>query len=108
MTQSVYLRINTGSLAIFAASRPASSRALASSQFGLQNFSVELFHERIGRGQIGKTPPKIGLPFSDNSPSMSRLNFSRPVKVRHSAAQFDIQYVTSDAKLDDVRIFTLV
>jgi hypothetical protein len=79
-----------------------------SSPFGVQNFSVELFHKCAGRGQIGKTPPKIDLAFSNNYPSMPNLNFFRPVKVRHPAAQFDIQWTISDDKLDDVRIFLLV
>ena len=39
---------------------------------------------------------------------MPRRNFSRPVKVHHSAAQFDFQFIASDNKLDDVGIFPLV
>jgi hypothetical protein len=68
-----------------AAPHPAS----ASSPFGLQ-FSAELFHERAGRDQIGKTPPKIDFVSSNNCPSMPRLYFSRLMKVHHPAAQFDI------------------
>jgi hypothetical protein len=70
----------------------------------LQNFSVELFLKRAGGGQIGKTPPIMDVAPSDNSTSMSRLNFSRPIP----AAQFDIQYIIIDDKLDDVGIFPLV
>jgi hypothetical protein len=39
---------------------------------------------------------------------MPRLNFSRPVKVQHSPAHFDIQFIINDEKLDDVGIFTFV
>jgi hypothetical protein len=39
---------------------------------------------------------------------MPRQNFLRPVKVHHSAAQFDVQFIASDDKLDDVGIFHLV
>jgi hypothetical protein len=39
---------------------------------------------------------------------MPRLNFSRLVKVDHQAAKFNIQFIASDDKLDDVGIFTLV
>jgi hypothetical protein len=74
----------------------------------LQNFTAELFPERLGRRQIGKTPSKKDLAFSNNSPSMPRRNFSRCVKVHHSAAQFDFQFIASDNKLDDVGIFPLV
>jgi hypothetical protein len=74
----------------------------------LQNFSVELFPKRAGGGQIGKTPPIIDVAPSNDSPSMSRLNFSRPMKVQHPAAQFDIQHIIIDGKLDDVGIFPLV
>jgi hypothetical protein len=74
----------------------------------LQNFSVELFHERAGRLQIRKTPPKIDLAFSNNSPSIPRLNFSRPVKVHHPAAHFDIQFIIYDEKLNDAGILLLV
>jgi hypothetical protein len=80
----------------------------ASAFWTLQNFSTKLFHERASRGQIGKTPPIIDFVSSNNSPSMSRLNFSRPVKVHHPTAQFDIQFIFSDEKLDDVGIFSLV
>src|SRR6516165_12357111 len=73
-----------------------------------KTFSAELFHKRAGRGQTGKTPPKIDLAFSNNSPSLSRLNFSQPVKVHHVAAEFDTQFISRDEKLDDVRISTLV
>jgi len=38
---------------------------------------------------------------------MPRRNFSRPVKVHHSPAQFDVQFITSYDKLDDVGIFPL-
>jgi|SRR6516225_5769605 hypothetical protein len=82
--------------------------ASASSPFGLQNFSAELFPERAGRVRIRKAPPKIDFAFSNNCPSMSRLNFSRPVKVHDPAAQFDIQFITSDDKLEDVGILLLV
>jgi hypothetical protein len=85
----------------------ASAAPSASSPFGLRNFSAKLFHERAGRVQIGKTPAKIILAFSNNSPSMPRLNFSRPVKVHYPAAQFDIQFIIGNGKLDDVRIFSL-
>jgi hypothetical protein len=74
----------------------------------LQNFSVELFHERAGRLQIGKTPPKIDVASFNNSSSIPRLNFSRAVKVQHPPAHFDIQFIINDEKLDDVGIFTLV
>jgi hypothetical protein len=74
----------------------------------LRNCSAELFHERLGRNQLGKTPPKIDLIFSNNSSSMPRLNFSRPVKVHHPAAKFDIQFIAIDDKLDNVRILILV
>jgi hypothetical protein len=71
-------------------------------------FSTELFYERASRGQIRKTPPKIDLFFYDNSPPVPHLNFLRPVKLRHSAVYFDIQYIIGDGKLDDVGIFALV
>jgi hypothetical protein len=79
-----------------------------SSPFGLQKFSAELFSESGGRVRIEKTPPKINLAFSDNSPSIPRPNFSRPMKVHHPAAHFDIQFIINDEKLDDVGIFILV
>jgi hypothetical protein len=75
---------------------------------GLQNFTVELFHKRTGRGQIGKTPSKIDFVSSNNSPSLPRLNFSRTVKIHHLAAQFDTQFISRDEKLDDIGIFPLV
>jgi hypothetical protein len=71
-------------------------------------FSTELFYERASRGQIRKTPPKIDLFFYDNSPPVPHLNFPRPVKLRHSAVYFEIQYIIGDGKLDDVGIFALV
>jgi len=67
-----------------------------------------LFPERAGRGQIGKTPSKKDLTFSKNSPSIPSRNFSRPVEVHHSPAQFDVQFIASDDKLNDVGIFPLV
>jgi hypothetical protein len=39
---------------------------------------------------------------------MPRRDFLRPVKVHHSAAQFDAQFIAGDDKLDDVGIFPLV
>jgi hypothetical protein len=75
---------------------------------GLQNFSVELFHERAGRLQIRETPPKIDSAFSNDSPSIPYLNFSRPVKVHHPPVHFDIQFIVGDKKLDDVGIPLLV
>ena len=101
------LRNSSGSLAIFAAIRCASSRS-ASWFFGLQNFSAELFLERAGRLQIGKAPSKVNLVFYDNSPSVPHLNFSRAVKVHHPAAHLDVQFIFRDGKLDDVGIFALV
>jgi hypothetical protein len=74
---------------------------------GWQNFPTELFHERAGRRQIRKTPAKIDFAFSNNSPSMANLNFSRPVKVHYPAAQFDVQFVINDGKPNDVGKFTL-
>jgi hypothetical protein len=74
----------------------------------LWKFSAELFHEVAGSGKIGKTPPKIDLVFSNNSPSVPRLDLSRPVKVHYPAGQFEIQFIISDEKLNDVGIFTLV
>jgi hypothetical protein len=74
----------------------------------LQNFSVELFHERAGRLQIRKTPPKMDLAFSNDSPSIPCLNFSRPVKVHHLAPHFDIRFIINDEKLDNVGILLLV
>jgi hypothetical protein len=74
----------------------------------VKNFPAELFFEHAGHVQIRKTPPKIDLAFSDNSPSIPRLNFSRPVKVHHPAAHFDTQFTINNEKLDDVGIFTLV
>ena len=75
--------------------------------FGWQNFSTELFYEPAGIGQGRKTPAKIDLAVSNNSPSMPHLNFSRLVKVCYPAAQFDIQFI-NDGKPDDVGMFTLV
>jgi hypothetical protein len=63
---------------------------------GWQKFPTELFHERAGRRQIRKTPAKIDLAFSNNSPSMANLNFSRHVKVHYPAAQFDVQFIIND------------
>jgi hypothetical protein len=74
---------SSGNLAKFTAILRASSRASALSGNALQNFSAELFHERAGRGQIGKAPPKIDLAFYNNPPSVPGLNFSRPVKVHY-------------------------
>jgi hypothetical protein len=74
----------------------------------LRNCSTKLFHELTGRGCLGKTPPKTDLAFSNNSPSVPRLNFSRPVKVHHPAAKFDIQFIAIDDKLDNVGILILV
>jgi hypothetical protein len=62
----------------------------------------------MGRLQIRKTPPEIDLARSNNPPSIPRLNFSRPVKVHHTAAYFDIQFIVSDDKLNDMGIFPLV
>jgi hypothetical protein len=73
-----------------------------------RKFSAEPFLESGGHVRIGKTPPKINLAFSNNSPAVPRLNFSRRVKVHHPAAHFEIQYIIGDDKLDDVGIFTLV
>jgi len=67
-----------------------------------------LFYERLGRAQIGKTPPKIDLSFCDNSQSMAHLNFAQSVKVHYPAAHFEVQFIIGDDKLDDVGIFTLV
>jgi hypothetical protein len=39
---------------------------------------------------------------------MPRRNFSRPVKVHHSPAQFDVQFIAGDDKLNDVGKFPLV
>jgi hypothetical protein len=47
------------------------------------------------------------LAFSNNSSSIPRLNFSRPVKVHHPAAHFDIQFIINDEKLDNVGILLL-
>jgi len=74
----------------------------------VRNFSAELLHELAGRSEIGKASPKIDLAFSNNSPSVSRLYLSRPVKLHHSAAHFDIQFFIGGDKLDDVGIFPLV
>jgi hypothetical protein len=71
-------------------------------------FSAELFYERVGRAQIGKTPPKIDLSFCDNSPSVPHLSFAQPVKVHYPAAHFEVQFIISNYKLDDVGIFILV
>jgi hypothetical protein len=65
----------------------APHRALASSPFELQNFSVELFHKRAGRLQIRKTPPIIDLAFSNNSPYIPCLNFPRSVKAHNPAVR---------------------
>jgi hypothetical protein len=91
-------KLSAIALASFAMSprSAAPRRGVASSPFGLQNFSVELFHERAGRLQIRKTPPKIDLAFSNNSPSIPCLNFSRPVKVHHPPPHFDIQFIVRD------------
>jgi hypothetical protein len=75
---------------------------------GLQNNSAELFRELAGRGQIGKAPAKIALTFSNHSPAVPRLNFSRPVKLHDPAAEFDIQFIAGNDKVHDVRIFFLV
>jgi hypothetical protein len=74
-----------------------------SSPSGLQNFSVELFLKRAGGGQIGKTPPIMDVAPSDNSTSMSRLNFAT-----YSGGSMRQQYIIIDDKLDDVGIFPLV
>jgi hypothetical protein len=75
---------------------------------GWQNFPTELFNECAGIGQIGKTPSKIILAFSNNSPTMPRLNLPHPVKVHDLAAQFDTQFIISNDNLDDVGVFSLV
>ena len=77
-------------------------------QLFLQKLSTELFHERAGRRQIGKTPSKIDLTFTNSPTSMTRLNFARPMKAHYAAAEFDIQFIIGDWDLDDVRIFPLV
>jgi hypothetical protein len=75
----------------------------------LQNFSAELFHERAGASQIGKTPPKIDLAFSNNCPSMPRLNVSRLMKLNDPAVQFNIQSVPrGDGKRNDMGVFPFV
>jgi hypothetical protein len=89
MVKNLY-RLRSLRLSRNQASTPKREGWSASSPNGLRSFSAELFHERVGRGQTGKTPPKIDFVFSNNSPSMPRLNFSRPVKVHHPTAQFDI------------------
>jgi hypothetical protein len=64
-------------------------RASATSPFGLGaacKFSAELFHERAGRDQIGKTPAKIRLAFLQNYMAVSRLDVSRIVKVQDPTA----------------------
>jgi hypothetical protein len=56
----------------------------------LQDFSAELFLERAGLVRIGKTPSKIDLALSDNSPPVPHLNLSTRVKGCNPAAQIDI------------------
>jgi hypothetical protein len=70
--------------------------------------SAKFFDEGSGACRIGKAPSKINFALSNNSPSMPRLNFSRPVKGQNAAAHFDIQFIISYDKLNDVGIFTLV
>jgi hypothetical protein len=70
--------------------------------------SAKLFDERVSRHQIGKAPAIIDLVLPKSSASMSRLNVSRLMKLNDPAAQFDIQSVDIDGKLDDVGIFALI
>jgi hypothetical protein len=76
-----YLRSSSGSLAIFAAIRRASSRV---SNLDVQ-FSAKLLDEGTSRRRVGKAPPKIDLGFFYNSPSVPHLNVSRFMKMQHPA-----------------------
>jgi hypothetical protein len=46
-----------------------------------------MFSQGASRRQIGKAASKIGLVFSNDPPSMSRLNFSGRVEAHHPADQ---------------------
>jgi hypothetical protein len=70
--------------------------------------STKLLSEITSRHQIGKAPPIGDLAFSNDSPSMPRLNMSQLMKVDYPAAQLEIQFVGRDGKLHDVRVFSLV
>jgi hypothetical protein len=62
---------------------------------------TEPFDKSPRRRQIRKAQTKIGLAFSNNSPSVSDLNLSRPMEIHHSAVQLDTQFASIDEKLDD-------
>jgi hypothetical protein len=74
----------------------------------LRNFSAELFHERVGRGQIGKAPAIKGSAFPQNNSPVVRLDMSRFVKIDDSTTQSNVQPFLTDSKLDDVRVFPFV
>src|SRR5215472_4319553 len=83
------LRNNSGSLAIFAAIRRASSRVnqLTRGPIALQpsldeqTLAAKLFDEGVSRGRIGKAPAIMGFAAPQNSASMSQLNVSRFVEL---------------------------
>ena len=89
----------TGSLAIFAAIRRASS--------GVQR-SIKLFDEGACRRQIGKPTTIIEFTFLFNCLSMTGFNVSRVVKVHNAEAQCDIQPIGGNEKFNDVGEFALV
>jgi len=72
---------NSGSLAIFAAIRRASSVLPNWSR----NFTAKLFDESVGHRRVRKTPAIIRLALLQNYMAVSRLDVSRIVKLHDPA-----------------------
>jgi len=75
-------------------------RPFSKSSFGKR--PAKLFNEFASRPQIGKTPSRIDLVLPNNLSPMSRLNVSGFMKLDNSTAQFDLQSVGRNSKLDDI------
>ena len=86
----------------------ATSRGRSSSA-RFAEFPTKLFDKGASDQQIGKAPTITNLTLpGGNSTSILRLNVSRLVKLYYPPAQFDIQSVSSNGKLNDIRMFNLV
>ena len=110
------LRNNSGSLAIFAAIRRASSRVnqLTRGPIALQpsldeqTLAAKLFDEGVSRGRIGKAPAIMGFAAPQNSASMSQLNVSRFVELHDLAAQGNAQSSIHGRDFNEIRVCSLV
>ena len=96
---------------IFGAIRPGlvAVVSLGNSNSSFADLSAKLFNKGASDQYIGKAPTiiKSASP-SSNPTSMSRLNVSRLMELHYSPAQFDIESVSNDGKLNDIRMFNLV